>query len=219
MLAGAGEEDQVIKCFDDITGKGPALAGWEASTRELGVYEKGRCTQLWQSTMSHQSARIGSTLTKHSRESRCKSVHELLLESPQAVDRPDLYAGTPPLEALKAIMSIAASHSPEFSLVHVDVSRAYFHAKAQRLVLVKLPVEDCSGKDKGTIGRFEAEHVWYQRCSKHWERDWQGHLGNWRYELGRSSRKLVLQYEEGNLVFHTRRRLCGDRNEGESVGA
>ena len=25
-------------------------------------------------------------------------------------DRPDLYAGTPPLEALKAIISIAASH-------------------------------------------------------------------------------------------------------------
>ena len=56
-------------------------------------------------------------------------------------DRPNLYAGTPSVDALKAIISIAASHSPEFSLVHVDVSRAYFHAKAQRLVLVKLPVE------------------------------------------------------------------------------
>ena len=54
-------------------------------------------------------------------------------------DRPDSFAGSPPLEALKAIVSIAASHSPEFSLMHVDVSRAYFHAKAQRLVLVKLP--------------------------------------------------------------------------------
>ena len=28
------------------------------------------------------------------------------------------------LEALKGIMSIAAVHSPEFSLMHVDVSRA-----------------------------------------------------------------------------------------------
>ena len=34
----------------------------------------------------------------------------------------------------------------------VDVSRAYFHAKAQRLVLVKLPAEDCSAWDKGEIG-------------------------------------------------------------------
>ena len=46
-------------------------------------------------------------------------------------DWPDLYAETPPLEALKAIISIAASHSPEFSLIHADVSSAYFHAKAQ----------------------------------------------------------------------------------------
>ena len=37
---------------------------------------------------------------------------------------------TPPLDALNAIIYIAASHSPEFSLMHVDFSRAYFHAKA-----------------------------------------------------------------------------------------
>ena len=49
-------------------------------------------------------------------------------------DRPDLYAGTPPLlEALKAIISIAANHKETFSIMHIDVSRAYFHAKAQRL--------------------------------------------------------------------------------------
>ena len=32
MLAGAGEEDEFIKCFDDITGA--ALAGCDGSTRE-----------------------------------------------------------------------------------------------------------------------------------------------------------------------------------------
>ena len=57
-------------------------------------------------------------------------------------DRPDLYAGTPPLEALKAIISIAANHKERFSIMHVDVSRAYFHAKAQRPVLIRLPAED-----------------------------------------------------------------------------
>ena len=38
-------------------------------------------------------------------------------------DRPDLYAGTPPLEALKAIISIAANHKETFSIMHIDVSR------------------------------------------------------------------------------------------------
>ena len=47
MLAGAGEEDEIIKCFDDITGKELL---WQAVKeagekelkylRELGVYEK-----------------------------------------------------------------------------------------------------------------------------------------------------------------------------------
>ena len=49
----------------------------------------------------------------------------------KSVDRPDLYAGTPPLEVLRRIISIAASHSPELSKMHVDVSRAYFHAKVR----------------------------------------------------------------------------------------
>ena len=60
--------------------------------------------------------------------------------------RPDLYAGKPPLEALIAFISIAAGHSPQFLLLRVDVSREYFHAETQRLVLAKLPAEACSGK-------------------------------------------------------------------------
>ena len=50
--------------------------------------------------------------------------------------------------------------------MHVDVSRAYFHAKAQGPVLVKLPAEDCSGKDRGKNRTAEEKHVRYQRCSK-----------------------------------------------------
>ena len=67
-------------------------------------------------------------------------------------DRPDLYSGTPPLEALKAILSIAAKHKETFSIMHIDVSRAYFHAKAQRPVLIRLPVEDRMGTDAEKVG-------------------------------------------------------------------
>ena len=81
----------------------------------------------------------------------CTSVHELWPEF-KSGDSQTGMRELFPLEALKAVTSIAASHSPEFSLMHVDVSRAHFHAKAQRLVLVKLPAEVRSGKDKGEIG-------------------------------------------------------------------
>ena len=77
MLAGAGEEDKFIKCFDDITGK---ELPWQAVQhareqelkylRELGVYEKvdehaavAKCT-------SPKSTQSGSTLTKHLRGRR-----------------------------------------------------------------------------------------------------------------------------------------------------
>ena len=43
------------------------------------------------------------------------------------------------MEALKAIIPIAANHRETFSIMHIDVSRAYFHAKAQRPVLIRLP--------------------------------------------------------------------------------
>ena len=115
----------------------------------------------------------------------------------KSADRPDLYGRTPPLEALKAIISIAASHSPEFSLMHVHVSCAYFHAKAQRPVLVKLAAEDCSEKDQGKIGLLTK--------SMYGTRD---AASNWVTRLARASRKLgpragaqckksVSQQEEG----------------------
>ena len=128
-------------------------------------------------------------------------------------DRPDLYAGTLPLEALKAMISIAASHSPEFSLMHVDVSRAYFHAKAQRPVLVKMPAEVCSGKDRRKIGLVKKNMYGTRDAASSWERDWQGRLENWE----RSSRSLF-----HNMKRKTSGLTHGDdfvRNEGESVGA
>ena len=99
-------------------------------------------------------------------------------------------AGTLPLEALKAIISIAASHSPEFSLMHVDVSRVYFHAKARRTVLVKLPAEDCSGNDRGKIGLLKKSMYGTRDAASNWEETGKRHLENWGYELARSSRNL-----------------------------
>ena len=62
-----------------------------------------------------QWTRSGSTQTKHSRESQCKSDHECVRESSKSDDWPVLSARTPPLEALKAIISIAANHKELFS--------------------------------------------------------------------------------------------------------
>ena len=58
---------------------------------------------------------------------------------------PDLYAGTPPLEALKLILSSAATGDTANRMVaFIDVRRAYFYAPAKRKVYVELPEEDAT---------------------------------------------------------------------------
>ena len=54
-----------------------------------------------------------------------------------------LCASTPPLEALRLIISKAATRDGvEREIMMNDVRRAYFHARATRDVYVELPAED-----------------------------------------------------------------------------
>ena len=64
-----------------------------------------------------------------------------------------IFAGTPPLEALRALVHEAATirqgEGPNVKVVMVnDVSRALFEAPAVRQVCVELPVEDTNSADK-----------------------------------------------------------------------
>ena len=111
-------------------------------------------------------------------------------------DRPDLYAGPPPLEALKAIISIAANHNETFSIMHIDVSRAYFHVRAQRLVLIRLPVEDRIGTDAEKIGLMKKSMYGTRDAASNWERDWQEHVKDLGFRLGLSSKNLFHHEED-----------------------
>ena len=65
----------------------------------------------------------------------------------------DLYAATPPLEALKLLVSSCATEQAcETHLMLSDVKRAYFHAPAVRELYVELPDED-PGKAQGLVGK------------------------------------------------------------------
>ena len=57
-------------------------------------------------------------------------------------DRPELFAGTPPLEGLKLIAGEMARSNGKKCVMTNDVSRAFFHAKTTRPVYVELPEED-----------------------------------------------------------------------------
>ena len=88
----------------------------------------------------------------------------------------------------------------------VGVSRAYFHAKAQELVLLKFAAEDCSGKDRGKIELLKKSVYGTRDAAVNWERHLQGHLENSGYELWRSSRNL----------FHNKTRKISGLTQGDA---
>ncbi len=59
--------------------------------------------------------------------------------------RDDLFAATPPLESLKAIMSLCAGRQARrhaHRMMSIDVKRAYFYAPATRPIFIAIPKED-----------------------------------------------------------------------------
>ena len=153
------EEEQDVICFDDITGK---ELRWHAvrkarelelkHLRDLGVYEK--------IDENEAAAKYGITPVDTKWVDTVKAFEgepmqirsRIVAREFKSEDRPDLYAGTPPLEALKAIISIAANQKETFSIMHIDLSHAYFHAKTQRPMLIRLLMEDRMGADAGKTG-------------------------------------------------------------------
>ena len=69
---------------------------------------------------------------------------------------PELYASTPPLEALKVVLSETATGERGGKLVAlVDVRRASFYAPARRRAFVELPPEDYQAGDEHTCGLLQ----------------------------------------------------------------
>ena len=68
---------------------------------------------------------------------------------------PNLFAATPPIEALRFLLSKAATAGQvEKAVMLNDVSRAFFNAKVTREVYVQLPAEDVEPGEEGMVGRL-----------------------------------------------------------------
>ena len=70
--------------------------------------------------------------------------------------RPELYALTPPLEALNVVLSeIATGERGGKVVALVDLRRAYFYAPSRRRVFVELPPEDYQAGDEHVCGLLQ----------------------------------------------------------------
>ena len=81
-----------------------------------------------------------------------------------------LYAATPPLEALKLLISTAASkRHGGVHMMFSDVKRAYFHAPATRELYVEVPKEDPNWQP-GFLGRLKLSLYGTRDAAANWQR-------------------------------------------------
>ena len=89
------------------------------------------------------------------------------------VKRDDLFAGTPPLESLKAVISKCASRQDgrhPFRLLSVDVKRAYFYAPATRPLFIQIPAEDRQPGDEGHVAQRNVSLYGTRDAAQNWTR-------------------------------------------------
>ena len=87
-----------------------------------------------------------------------------------------LFAATPPLEALKILISTAASDKSRSTHIMLsDVKRAYFHAPAERELYEEVPREDPKW-EPGLLGRLKLSLYGTRDAAANWQRCVADHL-------------------------------------------
>ena len=114
-----------------------------------------------------------------------------------------LYAATPPLEALRVILSNAASWHKDGkkmrrSVMISDVRRAYLYAKATRVLYVRIPQEDPDYRP-GVLGRLRLCLYAIRHAAKGWQETLSAQLESIGYVRG-VGHPSVFVHPERNLV-------------------
>ena len=83
-----------------------------------------------------------------------------------------MFAATPPIEALKMLLSITASRTADGSyrkLMINDVSRAYFYAKTIREVYVEIAEEDREPGEGDVVGLLQYSMYGTRDAAQNWQ--------------------------------------------------
>ena len=141
--------------------------------RDLGVFEK---VDEREARVQYQVTPVDTKLIDTSKAFEEKPLQirsRTVAREFKSGDRPDLYAGISPLEAFKAIITIALHHNHTCSPMHIDVP----------LVLVRIPVED---KRAPTLEHWiiEEKSMYGTRdAARNWERAWQKQIKSLGFQL------------------------------------
>ena len=102
-------------------------------------------------------------------------------------NRLDLFAATPPLEALRILCSMCASNQDRdepFRIMSIDVRRAYFYAKVTRPVFIEIPEEDREPGDELKVARLNLSLYGTRDAAQNWAAEYTGYLLALGFEAG-----------------------------------
>ena len=86
-------------------------------------------------------------------------------------DRDDLFAATPPLEAIRVLLSRAATETPSRvrrKLMFIDAKKAHLNPRCFEDVYIELPEE--AGEGPGVCGKLEFWLYGFRKAASEWER-------------------------------------------------
>ena len=113
--------------------------------------------------------------------------------------RDDLFAGTPPLESLRYILSRSASHKDHLVMA-IDVKRAYFYAPATRAVYIEIPPEDRQPGDEGMVGKLNLSLYGTRDAALNWVNAYTRVLVKAGFEVGKHSAQNFYHRRRGVAV-------------------
>ena len=145
--------------------------------RKMDLYEKVLISQCYETTGKAQISVRWIDINKGD-QSNPKYRSRLVAREINIHKRDDLFAATPPLEALKPILSlIATSNRGEIVMIN-DMSRAFFHAKAKRDVFVQIPNEDKEAGDEQKCGKLRYSMYGTRDAAQNWYHEYSSQLTN-----------------------------------------
>ena len=119
-----------------------------------------------------------------------------------------IFAGTPPLEALRCLIheaaTIRAGDGPQSKVIMInDVARAFFEAPAVRQVCVELPEEDVTSSDRNLdkVGHLQMSLYGTRDAAMNWQEEVAKAMVRWGLKRGKNHPCLYWHAKSGLMTL------------------
>ena len=113
----------------------------------------------------------------------------------------ELFAATPPLEALRLIVSESTTGAEDKFVMISDVSRAYMYAKCDRELYVEIPEEDKTEEDRinDNVGKVEKAMYGTRPAAQLWQNEYTETLTENEFQVGKAT-PCIFRHDKRDLT-------------------